>query len=260
MTYVSSNFGDFADKEMVLVAPGSPAQVLPLGKRAFRGPRFAPDGKRIAVGVEPGGDLIGDIWLYDRAASTFARLTFEGTSIFPEWTRDGSSVLYSAVSPAGSRELNRMPVDRSTPPTMVVHGDWPIFESSSSPKDGPLFFRDNAEGSGRDIYIVRKGEKPAKFAASQFQERSPTVSPDGGLVLYTSNESGVDQVYVRRVDGEERAQVSTGWRLGAALDSGRARCAVLEWRYAVRRLDLGDALGGRAAIRPRRRVRARTVP
>jgi hypothetical protein len=127
-----------------------------------------------------------------------------------QWTRDGSSLLYSAVSATGNRELYRVPADRSTPPAMVVHGDWPIFESSPSPKDGPLFFRDNAEGSGRDIYIVRKGEKPAKFAASQFQERSPAVSPDGGLVLYTSNESGTDQVYARRVDGEERAQVSTG--------------------------------------------------
>ena len=210
VAYVSSNFGDFADKEMVLVAPGSPPQVLPLGRRAFRGPRFAPDGKRIAVDVEPGGDLVGDIWLYDRAASTFARLTFEGTGVFPEWTRDGSSLLYSAVNAAGSRELYRVPIDRSTQPALVAHGDWPIFESSPGPKDGPLFFRDNAEGSGRDIYIIRNGQKPAKFAASQFQERSPAVSPDGGLVLYTSNESGTDQVYARRVDGEERAQVSTG--------------------------------------------------
>ncbi len=210
VAYVSSNFGDFADKEMVLVAPGTPPQVLPLGRRNFRGPRFSPDGKRIAVDVEPGGDLVGDIWLYDRAASTFARLTFEGTGVFPEWTRDGSALLYSAVGASGSRELYRVPADRSSPPAMLVHGDWPIFESSPSPNNGPLFFRDNAEGSGRDIYIVRNGQKPAKFAASQFQERSPAVSPDGGLVLYTSNESGTDQIYVRRVDGEERAQVSTG--------------------------------------------------
>ena len=46
------------------------------------------------------------------------------------------------------------------------------------------------------------------FAASAFEERTPVVSPDGRLVLYASNESGADQVYVRRIDGEGRTQVS----------------------------------------------------
>src|SRR4029079_12178123 len=60
----------FGDAEMLIVDSDGRSTPLPIGKRPFRGPRFSPDGRQIAVDVEPGGDLIGDVWIYDRGAST----------------------------------------------------------------------------------------------------------------------------------------------------------------------------------------------
>jgi dipeptidyl aminopeptidase/acylaminoacyl peptidase len=209
-TMAFSSGGVFNNEMLIATADGK-VTPLPLGMRAFRGPRFSPDGKRIAVDVEPGGDLIGDVWIYDREAGTFARLTFEGGSVFPEWTPDGRSVLYSSNGPrsTGDRDLYVVPADRSAPPRIVMHGTAPLFEGVGSPTGGPLFLRTNAQGSGRDILVSRDGGKPVPFAAGPGEERSLALSPDGHFVLYTSNESGTDEVYLRRADGVGQTQVST---------------------------------------------------
>jgi Tol biopolymer transport system component len=74
--------GLFSDGELVRVGVNGVTTVLPVGQHAFRGPRFSPDGSRIALDIEEGGDLIGDVWVYDLTSSAFTRLTFENSSVF----------------------------------------------------------------------------------------------------------------------------------------------------------------------------------
>ncbi|HTJ23427.1 MAG TPA: protein kinase [Gemmatimonadaceae bacterium] len=201
----------FGDKEMLLVTTDGRQTLLPLGKRPFRGPRFSPDGKRIAVDVETGGDLIGDVWIYDRGPGTFARLTFEGSSVFPEWAPDGRSILYSALQDsAGRRVLLRVPSDRSAQPSLVVSDARSVLEGVEVPRTGTILFRENNDETGRDIYKLPPGGKPIPFAASQFEERNAAISPDGRFAAYSSNESGNDQIYIRPIDGDGggRTQVS----------------------------------------------------
>ena len=62
--------------------------------RAFRNPRFSPDGRKVAVEVaETKGS---NIWVYDFANGTFTPLTKVGG--FPEWSRDGKRVLFRAAT------------------------------------------------------------------------------------------------------------------------------------------------------------------
>jgi serine/threonine-protein kinase len=197
------------NRDMVLVRQGEAAKPLPLSKRGFRAPRFSPDGKRIAVAVETTGDLVGDVWLYDLAAGTFSVLTREGVSVFPEWSANGSDVLYSANDSKGTRALFEVPADRSAAPKELVSAEWPVFEGVAAPNGGPIVYRVNSEKTGRDLYVTTPGGSSKPLAATSFQERAPAISPDGKLLLYTSNESGADEVIVRRLDGEGRAQVST---------------------------------------------------
>ena len=59
-----------------------------------------------------------------------------------------------------------------------------------------MLIRVNADSTGRDI-LLRIGEKETPFLAGPLNERSATISPDGRLVLYVSDETGRDEVYVR---------------------------------------------------------------
>jgi len=205
---IAYSAGSWNDKEMVLLsASGTETVLLPLGRQAFRGPRFSPDGRKIAVDVEPGGDLIGDVWVYDRGPGTFSRVTFEGTSVFPEWSPDGKTLIYSAASGAIQRDLKMVRADRSAPPTILLHGESPAFEGILAPDGKTLLYRENARGS-RDLYLRRADGTIEPFANTPFAEQSATISPDGRLVLYVSNESGRFEVYLRPLLGSERAQVS----------------------------------------------------
>jgi Tol biopolymer transport system component len=194
---------------MIIVSDAGRTTVLPLGQHAFRGPRFSPDGRRIAVGDEPGGDLLGDVYMFDRGTETFTRITREGTSVFPEWTVDGNALLYSALNAGGNRSMFRIPVDRSASPVLVVEppAASAAFEAFMTRGD-TVVFRTNLASTGRDIYMRLPDGKSVPWEAGPFDERSPTLSPDGRLVLYVSNESGRDQVYVRRLAVPGSVQVS----------------------------------------------------
>ncbi len=199
--------GNWADKELVMVSSQGVVTKLPVGAQAFRGPRFSPDGRRIAVDIEPGGDLVGDVWIFDRGPGTFTRLTLEGTSVFPEWTPRGDAVIYSSGTSNTRRSLFRVPADRSGPPVLLKTGAAPIFEGVLTPDEKTLIYRENADSTGRDIHLLSGGER-TPFAAGLFDERTATPSRNGRWVLYVSNESGRDEVYLRPIDGQGRVQVS----------------------------------------------------
>jgi Tol biopolymer transport system component len=66
--------------------------------------------------------------------------------------------------------------------------------------------------SGLDIGVVRNGGRgPIEpLVATRFNEQYPAVSPDGQWLAFASNQSGRDEVYVRRLTGGDLLQVSVG--------------------------------------------------
>ena len=61
-----------------------------------------------------------------------------------------------------------------------------------------------------DIWIVPRNGEAEPFLRTRFNEAYPEFSPDGRWLVYTSDESGRDEVYVRPYPGPGRAmQIST---------------------------------------------------
>jgi dipeptidyl aminopeptidase/acylaminoacyl peptidase len=73
---------------------------------------------------------------------------------------------------------------------------------------------DNGQAGAGDILAVRTSgdSTPVPVAASPFTELHPALSPDGRWLAYTSNESGINEVYVRPFPQAQggRWQVSNG--------------------------------------------------
>jgi dipeptidyl aminopeptidase/acylaminoacyl peptidase len=68
-------------------------------------------------------------------------------------------------------------------------------------------------GSNLDIAIVRNGGRgPVEpVVATRFVEQYPSLSADDQWLAFSSNQSGREEVYVRRLDGTgEQVQVSVG--------------------------------------------------
>jgi len=163
--------------------------------RTYQFPRFSPDGTRIAVAVVT--ENATDIWTYNVASGTLTRLTSEGASNDrPEWTPDGTRVLYSSNRGDGVA-LWWQPADGSgrAEPLLRIPGT-DLLEGVISPDGQWLVYR---TGRNQDIWARRlEGDTVSRsVAAGGATAFAPRLSPDGHWVAYSSDESGVAQVYVR---------------------------------------------------------------
>jgi serine/threonine-protein kinase len=205
--------GVSATREIVLADREGRVQVLPVPPGAYRYPRFSPDGRRLAVGVQGSLDLWGDISVYDFGSRRLAKLTYDTSSAHPEWTPDGRRLVYARRQAPGPVRLFRLAADGSTDPEPFFARPGSIFESHLTPDGRTLVYRENTPGGSLDI-LVAPSDSPAAsrpLAATGFAERSLALSPDGRWLAFTSNLTGTAEVYVRRlVEGSPRWRVSTG--------------------------------------------------
>jgi serine/threonine-protein kinase len=189
-----------------------------LAKQAlYYSPRFSPDGKRLAIGVDDGKGA--DIFIYDWQQDTMSRLTFTAQmNSDPVWTPDGNHILFRTRSAIwwtradGAGEAQHL-LNSSV-------GD--IGANSFSPDGRLLVFAAQDPATQSDLWMLPldisepdhpKPGKPEPFLQTPFNETRPALSPDGRWISYTSNESGANEVYVRPFPPAQAGgkwQISTG--------------------------------------------------
>ena len=86
------------------------------------------------------------------------------------------------------------------------------YPSDVSPDGRVLLYTVASTGPTDLWYVSLDGERTAKpFVQTEFRERDGQFSPDGKWIAYQSNESGRDEIYLRRFPGPgDRLQVSAG--------------------------------------------------
>jgi serine/threonine-protein kinase len=211
LVYIS---GSMQPREMVTVDRAGREQVLPAPLARYRDPRLSPDGRRIAVGIEHGngGIFSSDIWVYELASRSLSRLTFDSVSSSPEWARDGRTMAYVRQLGSMTREgLFRIAADGSGMPETLLVRPHPVWEVQFTPDGRTMVFRENHPQTHRDIWIAPLDAPLAArpLLRTPFEERAIALSPDGRWLAYVSNETGSDEVYVRRLlEGSARWRVS----------------------------------------------------
>ncbi|MCU0621058.1 MAG: hypothetical protein MUC69_06105 [Gemmatimonadales bacterium] len=182
----------------------------------FSHPVVAPDGQRIAVTA---GVVQGDIgiWIKELPRGAFTRLTFGGQDRRPEWSPDGRTVAFIRDTLAGASVWAR-PADGSREPyRLSPPGIWAQGVTWSPDGTWLAIRTDNGDSTHGDIVGIRLGADgtpapPVPLVASPFGELHPAFSPDGKWLAYTSDESGVNEVFVRPFPNTTAArwQVSNG--------------------------------------------------
>jgi Tol biopolymer transport system component len=169
--------------------------------RSYATPRLSPDGTRVAVQA-------GDLWMQDLARATFTRLASRDavTNGFPTWTADGR-VLYR--TPAGLK----MHTTDGGGDGELIRGTSEFDYPGSVTGDGEtLVFLRSSQKTSFDIYTLplRDPAKVRPVVDTSAYEGGARLSPDGRWLIYISNESGRNEVYLRPFPGPERKwQVST---------------------------------------------------
>jgi dipeptidyl aminopeptidase/acylaminoacyl peptidase len=205
------------------------------------------DGTRLAVAVYERRGRQADIWLVDSVRGTGGRLTFDtAEENFPVWAPAGDRVAFVSarsnlrMKSAAGVSSDQLLVDMKLDATF---DDWSA--------DGRLLiFETNDTKTGEDLWVLPfdGDRKPRPLIQTPADEGSAQLSPDGRWLVYTSNESGVTEVYVQpfppsgakslisrdggteprwRADGKElyylapdRTMMAVDVHAGAAFDSG----------------------------------------
>jgi serine/threonine-protein kinase len=190
---------DSAQLRLVWVTRNGVEQAVAAPARGFAYPRLSPDGRRLAVGVaDPGTQL----WVYEFARETLARLTLEGDlSALPAWTPDGTRIAFTSKSDGPLNIFWRL-TDGSGGPERLTTSEYNHTPMSWSPDGQLLAFGEVNPDTGFDILVLRMGDRTAQpFLRSPFNESTPRFSPDARWLAYASDESGRQEIYVQPYPG-----------------------------------------------------------
>jgi Tol biopolymer transport system component/tRNA A-37 threonylcarbamoyl transferase component Bud32 len=161
---------------------------------AYLALRLSPDGDRLAL------TSAGDIWVYDWKRDAMTPLTFGGAHSNSVWSPDGRYIVFQA---AGGLFWTRS--DGAGKPQAITQTKNLQFPWSFTADGKRLAFFEANPVSGNDLWTVSLQSddaglhvgKPEVFLQTSFDERHPSLSPDGRWMAYSSNESGSFQVYVQ---------------------------------------------------------------
>jgi Tol biopolymer transport system component len=161
-------------------------------RRGFRFPRISPDGRKVAVTIDP---RPSEIWVYDIERRSRIPLVREGHSLNPVWTPDGTRIAYSTYFGPSDHHVYWRAADGSGAAELLSEYEYP---SGWTGNGRALIVEDVTATNGFDIRIVPLGGDSQPLVATPTTEMAGRLSSDGNWIAYQSNESGRYEVYVRR--------------------------------------------------------------
>jgi TolB protein len=154
----------------------------------------------------PVGDRdISNIYQSDYDGANQSRLTVNRSiDIAPAYAPDLSVIAYTSYK-SGYPDIILQSLRDARLPTMPAHGssDAQNFLPAWSPDGTKLAFMSNRDGSGNtEIYIVnRDGTGLRRLTNHPGADSTPTWSPTGQQLAFTSDRSGNPQIYIINADG-----------------------------------------------------------
>ncbi|MGD9984615.1 MAG: Tol-Pal system beta propeller repeat protein TolB [Porticoccaceae bacterium] len=171
----------------------------------FRGlngaPAWSPDGRSLALVLSKDGNP--EIYLYTFATKAFTRLTnHSAIDTEPTWTPDGKAVLFTSDR-GGSPQIYKLTLAGNQLTRVTFNGKYNA--------------RPQLAADGRTLVMVHRGEGGGFVIASQdlvtndFRgltqsalDESPTVAPNGAMVMYTSRQGRRTVLAVVSIDARVR--------------------------------------------------------
>jgi serine/threonine protein kinase len=200
LVYVSgtSVSGSGSPRTLVWVDKMGNEEQIDVDPDMFQFPTISPDGTKVALSVERGGNL--DIWIWDLIRENLSRLTFdEADDETPMWTPDGKRIVFSSWRDGNScifwkaadgtgevEKLGSVPGQRLFPWSWSNDGKTLVTAEIS----GPIGVNIGAISMGGN------GERKL-LLKSDHAESHPRISPDGRWMAYFSAETGDNHIFVR---------------------------------------------------------------
>jgi Tol biopolymer transport system component len=173
-------------------------------------PAFSPDGKTLAF-IRSSGFSSEDIYLISMHGGNLRRLTSDERRIHSlAWTADSREIVFSS-NRGGGFSLWRVAVSGGTPERVAVTGQ-NAYSPAISRQGNRLVY--NLSFLDSNIWRIDRSSaadrqsSPTKLISSTRQDHSPQFSPDGKKIVFVSDRTGSDEIWVSESDGSHPAQLT----------------------------------------------------
>jgi Tol biopolymer transport system component len=177
-------------------------------------PSLSSDGTRVAVTRWMGASR--DIWLVDQTRGNSRVTTDPSGDLMPIWSPDGNTIVF-ASNRDGPSDLYRTASSGAGQPELLVKSSAVKHPSDWSLDGRVIVYESNDPKTSWDLWTlpVRSGGTATAFLQTEFAEGHGRLSPDGRWMAYVSNESGMNEVYVRPFPASSgKSKVSTAGGTG----------------------------------------------
>ncbi len=174
-------------------------------------PAFSPDGQTLAF-IRSGGLSSEDIYLISMQGGKLQRLTTDDRRVSSlAWTADGREIIFSS-NRGGGFSLWRVAVSGGTPERVAATGQnaySPAISRQGNRLAYNVSFLDSNIWRLDKLGAAGRRNSPAKLISSTRQDHSPQFSPDGKKIVFASDRSGSDEIWVCESDGSHLAQLTS---------------------------------------------------
>jgi TolB protein len=207
ITYMSQSIGQQPRVQVINLDTGS-RQVVGNFPDMTSSPRFSPDGQKIVMSLQQGGN--SNIYVMDLASRTTTRITSTSAiDTSPSFAPDGSQIAFESDR-GGQQQIYVMGADGSNPRRISFGEGSSYSQPAWSPRGDYIAFTKRARG-GFAIGIMRPDGSGERILTEGFHNESPSWSPNGQYIMFFRDPGGQagGKLYMVDVTGRVEVPVPT---------------------------------------------------
>jgi serine/threonine protein kinase len=194
------------------IAKPHAARQLALPGEIFSHPAISMQAHRLAYGVARRGNP--DIWRIDltgparKPSPALKLISSTALETRPAFSRDGSKIAFVSTR-SGHREAWLCDRDGSNQVQVTSLQGPAVLRPRCSPDGAHVAFESAPENGSPDVYVMAvNGEPPTRLTTHPAADRWPAWSRDGKQIYFSSDRSGMDQIWKLPASGGEAIQVT----------------------------------------------------
>ncbi|KTS19303.1 translocation protein TolB [Methylobacterium indicum] len=206
ITYMAQVTGQQPRVQVINLSTGA-RQVIPTNAEMSTSPRFSPDGRRLVMSDQDGGNA--SIYVMDLASKAQTRITnANAIDTSPSFSPDGREIVFESDR-GGQQQVYVMGADGSNP-RRLTFGDGSASQPAWSPRGDYIAFTRQRKGSFA-ICVMKPDGTGERVLTEGFHNEGPTWAPNGQYLIFFRDPGGQagGKLYMVDITGKVEQPVPT---------------------------------------------------